>query len=59
VLGVILAMRLLNREKYEGLFAKLNLGATNSVGGTSERSDDNRSNMRTIGEQNIVSYDEK
>jgi len=59
VLGVILAMRLLNREKYEGLFAKLNSGATNSVGGTSERSDDNRSNMRTIGEQNIVSYDEK
>jgi len=39
VLGIILAVRLLEREKCEGLFAKLNSGATNSVGGTSKRSD--------------------
>ena len=38
MLGIILGMRLLQREKYEGLFTKLNSGATNSVGGTSERS---------------------
>jgi len=38
MLGIILAVRLLKRERYEGLFAKLNSGATNSVGGTSERS---------------------
>jgi len=39
MLGVILAVRILKREKCEGLFAKLNSGATNSVGGTSKRSD--------------------
>jgi len=32
-------VRLLKREKYKGLFAKLNSGATNSVGGMSKRSD--------------------
>ena len=40
MLGIILAVRLLEREKCEGLFAKLNSGATNSVGGMSKRSDD-------------------
>jgi len=40
MLGIILAVRLLKVKGYEGLFAKLNSGATNSVGGTSERSDD-------------------
>ena len=31
---------IIESKRYEGLFAKLNSGATNSVGGTSERSDD-------------------
>jgi len=38
MLGIILAVRLLKIKRCEGLFAKLNSGATNSVGGTSERS---------------------
>ena len=37
MLGFMFAVRLL-RTKSEGLFAKLNSGATNSIGGTSRRS---------------------
>jgi len=40
MLGVILVVRILKREKCEGLFTKLNSGTTNSVGSTSKRSDD-------------------
>jgi len=49
MLGIILAVRLLRVKRYEGLFAKLNSGATNSVGGTSERSDDESGNVALFG----------
>jgi len=41
-------MRLLKREQYVGLFAKLNSGATNSVGGMSKRSDADKGTVGLI-----------